>query len=369
MRLTFVISSLAGGGAQRVMSIIADYWASMGRNITLITLDSKDTDFYTLRPEVKRVTMGLMTVSSNFYETCRNTLQRLRHLRREIRASQPDAVISFISRMNILTLVATLGLNIPVIISERNNPRKQPATWYSAASQRLIYPYAHAIVVQTDRIGRWVQKFVPQKKIYTIPNPVIKPPVCEEKTKHTLPNIHTIVSMGRLTPQKGFDLLLPAFAKCAPKHPNWSLLILGEGDDRKHLQKLAEELKIANRLNMTGTVQEPSSILYNADIFVMSSRYEGFPNALLEAMACSLPVISFDCPTGPREIIHDGVNGILVPPEDVDALASTMDRLMSDESERKRLASRAIEVIDQFSLEKVMEGWEEVLNQVTKRKG
>ena len=159
---------------------------------------------------------------------------------------------------------------------------------------------------------------------------------------------------------KGFDLLIEAFGRCATKHADWSLVILGEGPERASLQTFAVALGIADRVSLAGQVQEPATILNGADLFVLSSRSEGFPNALLEAMACQLPVVSTDC-GGPRNIIRDGVDGILVPPDDVTALADAMDRLMANPDERRRLGAGALEVIERFSMEKVMTMWDEAV--------
>jgi glycosyltransferase involved in cell wall biosynthesis len=197
--------------------------------------------------------------------------------------------------------------------------------------------------------------------IHVIPNPV-KPGLNGSKYPSSCRGSgRSVVAMGRLTRQKRFDLLLRAFHQCAKKHDGWSLIILGEGEERRSLEALTSELGLRGRVSLSGLVQEPTQILKGAELFVMSSQYEGFPNALLEAMACGVAVISTDCASGPREIIRDGVNGVLVPPNDVEALASAMDRLMSNQAERQRLGANAREVTERFSIGKIMNMWDELL--------
>ncbi len=359
MRLTLVISSLSSGGAERVMSTIANYWAAKGHQITLITVESERLDFYPLHPEVARTALGLEAASAGLWEALRNNLARLRLLRRKILDSKPDTVLSFIDKTNVLTLLACLGTRVPVVVSERTDPRYHGIGRIWSLLRRLLYPAAKAVVVQSEGVRGWAEHFVPPERVAVIPNPIQPPP---GGTRAGLPpSTRRVMAMGRLSDEKRFDLLIRAFGRCQSRHPEWSLIIFGEGDERGRLEALVAEMGLLGWVTLPGRTKEPVTALRQADLFVMSSRYEGFPNALLEAMACGLPVISTDCPSGPREIIRNGIDGWLVPPGDVEALSAAMDRLMSDENERRRLGTRAVEVLERFGLEKAMRQWEEVL--------
>ncbi|OHB73515.1 MAG: hypothetical protein A2W17_09125 [Planctomycetes bacterium RBG_16_41_13] len=369
MNITLVISSLSSGGAERVMSTMANYWTEKGWKITMITLDSTASDFYELHHNVKRIALGLMHDSNNPLVAIRNNIIRLIKLRSSIKLSKPDIVISFVDRMNIMTLLASRGLGFKVIISERTDPAYHNCGRIWSLLRNLTYPWADAIVVQSNKVRQWIEKIVKKGTTLVIPNPI-----SNVNGKTNLEHSDTafrgntkskqiIIAMGRLSAEKGFDLLLNAFAKTIHFHPNWCLIIFGDGKDRDTLIQLVNDLGIAELVSLPGRVNNPMQFLRQAEMFVLSSRYEGFPNALLEAMACGLPVVSFDCPSGPREIIRDGIDGLLVPPEDVNALAAAMNQLMTDEALRKHLTARAPEVLERFGVEKVMGMWEKLLTE------
>ncbi|MDR4499805.1 MAG: glycosyltransferase family 4 protein [Candidatus Scalindua sp.] len=369
MNITFVISSLSSGGAERVMSTMANYRAQNNWQITLITLDSTASDFYTLHPDVKRIALGLMDDSNNPWMAIRNNLTRLIKLRRAIKSSKPDIVISFVDRMNIMTLLATRGLGLKVIVSEHTDPSCHNCGSVWSWLRNITYPWAQAVTVLSPSVRQWMEERIGNGKVQVIHNPILKNN--KEIDEKSWPNIlgehkrlRTIISMGRLSAEKGFDLLITAFAKVVHSNPEWLLVIFGVGKDRDALIQLSIKLGVEERVLLPGRVNNPMQLLPKAELFVMSSRYEGFGMALCEAMACGLPVISFDCPSGPREIIRDGIDGLLVPPEDVNALAAAMSQLMTDESLRKRLASRAPEVLERFGMEKVMGMWENLVKSV-----
>jgi glycosyltransferase involved in cell wall biosynthesis len=173
-----------------------------------------------------------------------------------------------------------------------------------------------------------------------------------------------IVAMGRLVPQKGFDMLLDAFAPVARRHPDWNLEIWGEGPQRAALERRRAALGLEQRVRLPGTTAEPHDTLRRAGIFVLSSRREGFPMVLGEAMASGVPCVSFDCPSGPRELIRDGIDGLLVPPSNVAALSAALERLIVDRDLAQRLASKAPEVVDRFSLDAILRQWSAIFTEV-----
>jgi glycosyltransferase involved in cell wall biosynthesis len=236
----------------------------------------------------------------------------------------------------------------------------------------MTYPWAQAVVVQTPEAQHWADAFLRKNAVHVIPNPVSTSLRANggasvdaaNVASETDDRVRHVIAMGRLDAQKGFDLLLRAFAACRDRRPDWKLTILGEGEERQRLQALATQLGVAPHVRFPGTVADPTPALRGADLFVLSSRFEGFPNALLEAMALGLPVIATDCASGPGRIVRDDVDGLLVPSEDATALAAAMAALMDDEPRRLRLASRAVDVNKRFEVGRIMGIWDSVIDDI-----
>jgi glycosyltransferase involved in cell wall biosynthesis len=291
-------------------------------------------------------------------------------LRDAIRGSKPDFVISFMDISNVLALLATRPLDVPTVIVEQIHPAYHYIGWHWEILRRLLYRRADALVCASRPMLHWFESKAGIKGL-VIPNPVAPGvlPVHSDKNDKREKAGHVVVGMGRLVEQKGFDLLLEAFSRVAPRHPDWSLKILGEGPLKSQLKAQTQKLNLAARVEFTGALADPFAVLHTADLFVFSSRFEGFGNALCEAMACGLPAISFDCPSGPSEIIRNGIDGVLVPVEDVSALAATMDQLISDDQERLKLAARAPEVVLRFGIEGILDLWKQTFNDLLTKRG
>ena len=364
MRITLVISTFGAGGAERVMAVMANYWAGQGHDLTLITLASAEEDFYPLHAGIRRIGLGLTNLSTSIRKAVWNNIVRLKQLRETIYRSHADVVISFIEKTNILVLMSTIALHIPVVVCERIDPRYHKIELVWAVLRQVLYRRAAALVVQTEGLRGWAEGLAHNRAVYVIPNPITKIDRIDRPMFNGNPSGKTVAAMGRLAPQKRFDHLIHAFAHCVASHSDWSLVIVGEGPERMRLEALSVHLGIGERVTLLGCLSDPFPVLRKADLFVLSSRYEGFPNALVEAMACRLPVISTDCPSGPRDIIRDGVDGILVPPDDVAALANAMDRLMADPQERQRLGVQAVEVVERFSTDRIMKLWGDLLARI-----
>ena len=359
MKLTMVISSLSCGGAERVMSRMANYWAEKKWTVTILTLDGEKSPFFELHPKVIHRHLPFEAFSYRTPQNIVNSLDQILVLRRTIAESMPHVLISFVDKINILVLWATIGMDLPVVISEHTSLAHHRIERIWGILRHLTYPLTTCLTVLTQDDLTYFSSAL-QRKGYIIPNPVVLPPDYHHEEEFDW-DTKTIIAVGRLSNVKGYDLLMRAFASIATRCPEWSVTIWGEGELRTELEVLRDHLGLQGRVFLPGQTKRIHEKMKRADLFIMPSRYEGFPNALCEAMACGLPVISFDCSSGIRQIIRNAADGILVPPEDIGALSAAMEKLINEPETRARLALHASKIVDRFGLEKIMEIWETMI--------
>ncbi len=282
-------------------------------------------------------------------------------------AEAPDVVLSFCDRTNVLVLAATEGFlgrggySVPVVVSERSDPSHQSLGSLGDWLRGRLYPRAVCAVALTDASATHLRR-LGCPAVEVIPSAVNSPPVRSDRAGAS--DAKRIIGVGRLEPEKGFDRLIDAFANLADDFPDWSLRILGEGSQRRQLESRAAARGVAARVSMPGWT-EPQCVwaeLAESTLFVLPSRYEGFPSALLEAMAAGVPCMAVDCDSGPRAIIRHGTDGVLVD-NSTEGLAEGMRQLLQDAATREALASRAGEVTDRFGWEEMVTAYERVLTQ------
>lgn len=356
---------MQGGGAERVAAVLCNHWVEQEHEVILMpTFSERGVCLYSLDERVQLDYLADRVDSQT--HSAWNKLRRLWSLRQAIRKTAPDVIVSFLPHVNVAAVLSAWGLGIPVVVSERTYPPAVPLGRTFELMRRLAYPMASSVTVQSQQALAWLRDCCPNARGQVIPNPVVYPlpqgePVLQPASVLGKKQ-RAVLSVGRLEEEKGFDQLLTAFGMLAQRYPNWDLIILGEGSERERLEQQRGSLGLNRRVHLPGRAGNPGDWYVRADFYVMSSRFEGFPNTLLEAMAYGLPAASFKCETGPADIIREGIDGYLVPPtEGVAGLIRAMEALMGNDETRQRMGRTAVAVRERFSLERIMTAWNEVL--------
>jgi len=368
-RLTFVIPAMTGGGAERQMSYLANHAAATGYNCSLITLSSNTADAYSLDPRIDRIGLDVMRESCGFWESIQTNRNRIRLLKKAILDCHPDGVVSFCDKMNIMTLAAvggSSGRNIPVIIGERSDPRKQHLGWFWETLRRFYYPKCSASVVQTAAVGEYLKKIIgTSKPVHVVPT-AFQP----ENREHSLTqallssdkttSVKRLLYAGRLSNEKGIDRLLAIWPALHERFPVWRLLVAGEGAEKEHWLHTNASHPSAASIDWLGWVPDLRALMASCDAFVLPSQYEGFPNALIEAMDCGLPCVATDCSASIREFMVDNVSGIIVG-NDPQSLMAGLDRLLKNQTLRAQLSKNASHAVSPYSWPMVSPRWDKVL--------
>lgn len=350
-KICVVTKSMCAGGAERVIAQLVNYFAEKKIACLVITMDD-DAVFYDLHESVCLIPIGRKSENK-----LKDRILRCKKLRSLVEEEKPDVVLTMPEDTGVYVILALLGTGIPVYVSERNNPWVMPDVKITRILRSMMYPFAKGIVFQTEMAKSFFPEYI-QKKGIVLPNPVddsrIPQPYVGEREKW-------IAAVGRLDKQKNFSMLIRAFHQFAVKHPDYRLVIFGEGHMRDQLESLITELNEEARISLPGRSERVLEEIKKAGMFVLSSDYEGMPNVLLEAMCMGMPVISTDCPSGgPRELIKHEENGLLIPVGDEVALCQAMENMIDSEY-ASRKAKAAFEIRSKSTSYEVFNMWKDFL--------
>ncbi len=362
MKIICYLNMLNCGGAERVMSVLANGLHRLGHSVTVVTDYSSPND-YPLDEGVDRVIFGGAFTGIDAKGRLKRTFSRIVKLRKLCKQKDADVVISFIEEANSRAILATCGLKTKNLISVRADPRHLRKSRANRIQMKLFYPWAEGCVYQTED-ARQAMPVNLQKKSRVILNPVSDTFYGVQGTPGAEKRV---VSCGRLTKQKRFDLLIDAFDRVCDEFPDYKLEIYGVGLDQEKLQAQIEGLGRQDRIRLMGRCEDVPNTIKDASLFVLSSDYEGLPNALMEAMVLSLPVASTDCGGGgARALITHGEDGLIVPCDDVDALAEAIRQNLADPAAAIRRGKRAGEKAKNYTSQQVVAQWEGYLKAIVK---
>lgn len=339
-KILVINNGIAGGGIERASVSLANYFGELGYEVNVLAL-YKTEHFYLLDERITLIEPQFTRecINRNFY-----VLKMMTFFRKIAKKIKPDVMLAFGEWTNPFIVLASFGLHIPLFLSDRMSPSLS-LTPVHRFLKKTLYKKANGIIAQTHYAKAIIKTLTNTSNIKVIHNPVNS----INKTNCSIKN--RIVTVGRLSKEKGHRYLIESFAKV--NNIDWELSIVGDGNEREALQSLADKLGVAERVIFHGHQRDFSLQLSEAQIFVLPSLSEGFPNALIEAMSLPLACISSNCIAGPNEIIQDGVNGLLVEPGDVNALANALNRLIENHELRGLLASGAYKVRESLAFDKI----------------
>ena len=363
MKILFTCLSMNKGGAERVISVLANKFIKQ-HEVTIVTLVKSEPE-YNLNKQIKIIEVDktdflykLKTIGKILLRILPN---RLIGLYKVIKAQKPDVIISFLPEPSLrIMLIKKLSKDIksiPTIVSVRNDPNIEYKNKFIYYAMKKLYKNADALVLQTEESKEYFEKIIKDKeKLTIIPNPINENFIVDEPYKGKREK--TIVIVGRLEPQKNHKLLIDAFKNVIETQSEYKLLIYGDGSLKNELEEYTKKLGLSNNIIFKGKKDNIKEEIYNAGMFVLSSNYEGMPNALMEAMALGLPCISTDCPCGgPKTLINNNVNGILVKVNDVNEMSKAIKFLIENPNISQQISFEANKIKETYAIDKIKEEW------------
>ena len=358
-KITFIVSDMGCGGVQKVISLLANEWIKQNYNINIISFDENKSFFY-LDSKINFIPLSLKRKYHYPGASIINRFYLFIKLARAIKRTKADILISVSPLTNLICLCIKKIISKPLIIWEQNNfTKKLPL--HEKIGRRLFYTYAELLIVGTE-FDYKKYFFVKNKKI--IPNPIVieNSKLIFHKTREKI-----ILAIGRFIKRKGFDKLIRIYSNIHNNYPDWSLEIAGDGDEYENIYNLISELKLHNNIKLLGKVQDLDTLYMRSSIFVLPSKFEGFPMVLLQAMSLGCPPVAFDCISGPRDIINHNVDGMLIENQDCNSMEFALCELMNNQDLRERLGKNAMTNITRYSIEKISNKWFSEIEKILKR--
>ncbi|PWK19957.1 glycosyltransferase family 4 protein [Xanthomarina spongicola] len=354
--IAFVLPNLNAGGAQRVVSSLANSLIKE-YDVCIIVLYNCDP-FYKLHPDISiRFCLPEYNSNPNTFQSIINIFKLVNSLIKILKNNNTSIAIGFMPVTNIYTILATRFINIPNIISERANPKYSSMNKFWTYFRKIAYPFANCLVVQTKANKDFFKTYV-RTEIEVINNPVDRELL--EKRNFQFPKENIILNVGRLDEPKNQDLLICAFSNI--NNSKWKLILVGDGNNYNEYKNLIASLKMQDKIILAGNITDVSKYYNMSKIFAFTSKCEGFPNALIEAMSFGLACISTDCPHGPSEIINNNHNGILIPVGDQKALEENLVKLMNDEVLQEEFRLKAVQSTLAYQPNDIASEWSKIIN-------
>ena len=349
-KIDIITKAMTSGGAERVIAQLANYFTEQNVGCRIVTTDKREV-MYPLDEKVKVVAIGKKSNNKAI-----DRVLRYKKIRSVIQENKPDVVLTMPEDTGIYAILALIGTGIPVYVSERNNPWVMPNVKITRFLRKIAYPFAKGIIFQTEMAKSFFPQHI-QKKGVVLQNPVdakrIPEPYIGERKK-------VFVAVGRLEAQKNFPMLIKAFSEFHKEEKEYKLVIYGEGRERSNIESMVRQLHLENAVKLPGRNKDVLNCIKNCAAFILSSDYEGMPNALIEAMCMGMPVISTDCPSGgPRELIHNGENGLLIGVNNVDDMKKAMRQIIDSKS--KAFGENAYLTGKKLTEPSIFEEWRNVL--------